>query len=53
MDLKEIKGRPSVIEVNDNPNIDSDVEDMMLGKELYDRIMGVFNQRLMAKSRGA
>jgi len=51
VDLKEIKGRPSVIEVNDNPNIDSDVEDQILGPELYDRVMQVFNTRLLARAK--
>lgn len=53
VDLKEIRGKPSIIEVNDNPNIDSDVEDQLLGAELYDRIMKVFNERLIAKSSGS
>ncbi len=50
VDLKEIKGKPSIIEVNDNPNIDSDVEDKVLGDSLYDRIMDVFNQRLLERT---
>lgn len=50
VDLKEIKGKPSVIEVNDNPNIDSEVEDQLLGPALYDRVMAVFNERLQARS---
>lgn len=40
VDLKERSdGSVVVIEVNDNPNIDSDVEDMLLGDELYRKIL--------------
>ncbi|MGD8590764.1 MAG: RimK family alpha-L-glutamate ligase, partial [Chromatiales bacterium] len=46
VDLKETRGGVYVIEVNDNPSIDSDVEDKILGKELYRRIMQSFLQRL-------
>ncbi len=46
VDLKVVKGRPVVIEVNDNPNIDAGVEDAALNDELYDRIMHYFLERL-------
>jgi len=46
VDLKEIKGRACVIEVNDNPNIDRGVEDLVLGTELYARVMRHFLRRL-------
>ncbi len=39
VDLKEVNGRPYVIEVNDNPNIDSGVEDAVLKDELYQRVI--------------
>ena len=39
VDLKVVKGKPVVIEVNDNPNIDVGVEDAAIGDELYRRIM--------------
>jgi glutathione synthase/RimK-type ligase-like ATP-grasp enzyme len=35
-----------VIEVNDNPNIESGIEDRVLGDELYLRIMRVFLRRI-------
>ena len=35
-----------VVEVNDNPNIDSGIEDKMMGKELYARIMKSFINRI-------
>jgi len=46
VDLKETRGGVFVIEVNDNPSIDSDVEDKVLGMELYRRIMRSFLQRI-------
>ncbi len=38
VDLKEVDGVAMVVEVNDNPNIDSDVEDLVLGDELYKKL---------------
>lgn len=49
VDLKEVGGKPIVIEVNDNPNIDSGVEDQVLGMELYRRIMQHFFWELEAR----
>ncbi|MEQ9460345.1 MAG: RimK family protein [Phycisphaeraceae bacterium] len=46
VDLKVVYGKPVVIEVNDNPNIDAGVEDLFLGDELYLRIMLSFFKRL-------
>jgi len=46
VDVKEVNGRPYVIEVNDNPNIDSGVEDRLLKGELYRKVMQVFLDRL-------
>lgn len=48
VDIKMIDGRAVLMEVNDNPNIDSDVEDRILGDELYERILRVFKTRLDA-----
>lgn len=42
VDLKEKDGEIYVIEVNDNPNIDSGVEDAFLGDDLYLKIMEEF-----------
>ncbi len=49
VDLKEIDGRVYVIEVNDNPSIDSGVEDGVLKSKLYDHIMAVFRQRIESR----
>jgi glutathione synthase/RimK-type ligase-like ATP-grasp enzyme len=47
VDLKQTDdGKVYVIEVNDNPNVDSGVEDKDLGDELYDRIMLDFMRRV-------
>ena len=46
VDLKVLNGKAVVIEVNDNPNLDSGVEDEILGDELYVRLMKHFLTRL-------
>ena len=46
VDLKEIDGNFTVIEVNDNPTIETGVEDMILKDDLYLRIMEVFLRRI-------
>jgi glutathione synthase/RimK-type ligase-like ATP-grasp enzyme len=42
VDMKEVDGKFYVIEINDNPNIDSGTEDKILKDKLYDLIMEVF-----------
>lgn len=46
VDIKQVKGRLLVMEINDNPNIDSGVEDKVLRDTLYDEVMRVFLERL-------
>ena len=41
-----------VVEVNDNPNIDSRVEDKWLGDDLYRQIMLEFLRRMEARRLG-
>jgi glutathione synthase/RimK-type ligase-like ATP-grasp enzyme len=48
VDLKELDGQFYVIEVNDNPNLDSGIEDAILRDELYRRIMLSFVRRIEA-----
>ena len=48
VDVKESDGRFTVIEVNDNPNVDVGVEDALLKDELYRRIMETFVRRIEA-----
>ncbi len=49
VDLKIVRGKPVVIEVNDNPNIDVDVEDAAQGDELYRRVMQYFFWKLESR----
>jgi glutathione synthase/RimK-type ligase-like ATP-grasp enzyme len=49
VDVKERDGRFLVIEVNDNPNIDSGEEDAVLKDELYLAVMRCFRARLDAR----
>jgi len=53
VDVKEVKGKVYVIEVNDNPSIEAGCEDLVLGDALYQKIMQYFVDRLEARSRGA
>lgn len=46
VDLKEIKGKALIVEINDNPTVESGLEDAVLKDELYERIMKVFLQRI-------
>lgn len=46
VDMKQSGRKCYVIEVNDNPNLDAGVEDVVLKDELYLRIMAVFLKRL-------
>lgn len=46
VDLKQKGNEVYIIEVNDNPSIESAVEDKFLEGELYDAIMGEFRKRL-------
>lgn len=46
VDLKETANGPVVIEVNDNPSLDSGIEDQVLGDQLYTHIISEFVARL-------
>lgn len=52
VDLKEVNGKAYIIEINDNPNIDSGNEDEYLKDELYMTIMQSFLQRIENKKKG-
>jgi glutathione synthase/RimK-type ligase-like ATP-grasp enzyme len=49
VDIKSHEEKHYVIEVNDNPSIDTGWEDHILGDTLYESIMGVFIQRIRRK----
>ncbi len=45
VDLKVVNGEVYVIEINDNPNVDANIEDQVLKDELYTRIVrSIFNR---------
>ena len=46
---KEKDKKAYVIEINDNPNIDSDVEDAIAGMDLYHNVIHEFVRRIEAK----
>jgi len=48
VDMKEVDGKFYVIEINDNPNIDSGMEDKILKDKLYATIMDVFLNKIKA-----
>lgn len=49
VDIKSHQDKHYVIEINDNPNIDFNVEDQVIGEELYQQIMSVILQRIRKK----
>ncbi|WP_372755535.1 GNAT family N-acetyltransferase [Labilibaculum sp.] len=46
VDLKEINGEVFLIEVNDNPNIDYGIEDLILKDALYEKVIDSFVRRI-------
>lgn len=49
VDIKSTDDKAYVIEVNDNPNIDTGIEDEVLKEKLYEEIMKVFLERIRRK----
>ncbi|HAR63292.1 MAG: RimK family alpha-L-glutamate ligase [Candidatus Margulisiibacteriota bacterium] len=52
VDIKQIEGKLYVIEINDNPTIDSGVEDAVIKAEMYLKIMKVFLKRIEYRKHG-
>jgi glutathione synthase/RimK-type ligase-like ATP-grasp enzyme len=52
VDVKEIDGKAVVIEINDNPSIETGVEDKILGPALYDAIIGALRRGVEARREG-
>ncbi len=52
VDLKQAGDRAVVIEVNDNPSIESGVEDKFLETQLYEQVMQDFVQRIEIRRGG-
>ena len=46
IDIKVVKNKPMVIEINDNPNIDFGVEDEYYGDLIYTKILSALKTRL-------
>ncbi|WP_031435196.1 RimK family protein [Methylomarinum vadi] len=46
VDMKQLPDRNVIIEINDNPSIDSGIEDAWLGEDLYRTVMAEFLRRL-------
>lgn len=49
IDIKVVDNKPIIIEINDNPSIDSDIEDAYIGDQLYTMIMLEFLNRMNYK----
>jgi glutathione synthase/RimK-type ligase-like ATP-grasp enzyme len=52
VDVKEVNGKPFLIEVNDNPSIDAGIEDGVLRDELYTHVMTAILNRIEVRKRG-
>ena len=52
VDIKPTATGPKVIEINDNPSIDANIEDAVLGPQLYLTIMQEFLRRLETRGSG-
>jgi len=52
VDLKQVGDKVYVIEVNDNPSIESGCEDLLLKDDIYREIMESFLRRVEEKKRG-
>ena len=46
VDLKEVNGKALMIEINDNPNIETGYEDVVEKNRLYDLVMSSFLRRI-------
>jgi glutathione synthase/RimK-type ligase-like ATP-grasp enzyme len=51
VDMKQVGDKAYVVEINDNPNIDSGVEDTLLKDNLYLTVMQVFLKRIEERKR--
>lgn len=53
VDLKQADQRCTIIEINDNPNVDAGNEDGVLRDDLYRQVMQVFRDRIEARKQNA
>ena len=52
VDIKQIGKSCYVMEINDNPNVDAGIEDLVVKSALYERIMEVFLKRILNTKNG-
>ena len=52
VDLKMVDDKAYVIEINDNPSIDHELEDAIIGDEMYYRLLNHFEQALEMMGQG-
>lgn len=50
VDIKQIGKACYVMEINDNPNVDAGIEDLVIKQALYEKIMEVFLKRILSKN---
>jgi glutathione synthase/RimK-type ligase-like ATP-grasp enzyme len=50
VDIKQIGKACYIMEINDNPNVDAGIEDLVVKNALYERIMEVFLKRIISKN---
>ncbi|NLE00870.1 MAG: RimK family protein [Fibrobacter sp.] len=53
VDIKQIGKSCYVMEINDNPNVDAGIEDLIVKQALYERIMEVFLKRITNCKNGS
>lgn len=53
VDLKEVHGKAIVIEINDNPNIDAGVEDLVYKKKIYLSVIRSLKNRIETRLKNA
>jgi glutathione synthase/RimK-type ligase-like ATP-grasp enzyme len=51
VDVKETEAGPLMIEINDNPNIETGYEDVIEKDRIYRKIVSTFLRRIQAESK--
>lgn len=52
VDIKQVDKKYYIMEINDNPNVDAGIEDLVSKQNLYERIMEVFLKRILTSKNG-
>jgi glutathione synthase/RimK-type ligase-like ATP-grasp enzyme len=52
VDIKQVDKKFYIMEINDNPNVDAGIEDLIAKQNLYERIMEVFLKRILTSKNG-